>query len=224
MKRFFCIYLPIIILLVLGCTKDNGIISPEQPATDSLPNGIDSIAGENLLLNSGVEDWEMFLYEYPRKWLPPHGECNKVKRNNIFVFEGQYSAKMKSPESGVTARLAQLVKVTPGCKIRICFNYYVEQWKSNGARTYCYFRTGPQEATSISIADLRSIYSNDEYYIFRGGGYGKAYLPHTADTWLVFDETITIPDNANYFEFGINSYYGTTIYVDNCHIAPCTAM
>lgn len=218
MKRYFCIYLPIIILLLVGCTRDDGIVSPNQPATDSMPNDIDSISGENLLLNNGVEKWEMDFCEYPEKWLLPHGYCNKVTRNNSIVFEGKYSAKMKSPESGVTARIAQLIKVTPGCKIRIRFNYYVVQWKTNDARTYCYFRTGHQESTNISIADLRSIYSNDEYYIFRGGGYGKTYLPHTTNTWLVFDETITVPQNANYFEFGINSYYGTTIYVDNCYV------
>lgn len=218
MKRFFNIYLPIIILLLVGCTRDDGTVSPNQPATDSMPNDIDNISGENLILNNGVEKWEMDLCEYPENWLLPHGYCNKVTRNNSIVFEGKYSAKMKSPESGVTARIAQLIKVTPGCKIRIRFNYYVEKWKSNGARTYCYFRTGPQGSVSISIAGLRSIYSNDEYYVFRGGGYGKAYLPHTENTWLVFDETLTVPQDATHFEFGINSYYGTTIYVDECYI------
>ena len=44
------------------------------------------------------------------------------------------------------------------------------------------------------------------------------YLPHSLNTWLVFDETITVPSNANYFEFGINSYYENTIYVDDCYI------
>ena len=183
MKRFFNIYLPIIILLLVGCTRDDGTVSPNQPATDSMPNDIDSISGENLLLNNGVEKWEMDYCEYPENWLLPHGYCKKVTRNNSIVFEGKYSAKMKSSESGVTARIAQLIKVTPGCKIRIRFNYYVVQWKTNGARTYCYFRTGHQESTNI-----------------------------------VFDETITVPQNAKYFEFGINSYYGTIIYVDDCYI------
>lgn len=187
-----------------------------------MPNEIDSIAGVNILLNNGVETWQTHDCEYPLYWLPPHGYCNKVTQNWTVVFEGRYSAKMKALQTGVTARIAQLVKITPGCKIRIRFNYYVEQWKSNGARTYCYFRTGASENTSISIADLRSIYSNDEYYIFRGGGYGKAYLPHTTNKWLVFDETITVPPNANYFEFGINSYLGTVIYVDNFYVVKVT--
>ena len=215
MRRFFFIYLPIIILMAIGCTRDDSINSPDQSTTDGTPNGI---AGENLLLNNSVEEWDYNGCEHPLYWLIPSGDCDKVTRNNRIVFKDRYSAKMNAPKSGVTARIAQLIKVTPGCKIRIRFNYYVEKWGSNGARTYCYFRTGHQEATSISIADLRSIYSNDEYYVFRGGGYGKAYLPHTENTWLVFDEIITVPPTANYFEFGINSYYGTIIYVDDCYI------
>ena len=218
MRRYYSIYLLIIILFVVGCTRDDSMVILGQPAIDSMQNGIDSIVGENLLLNNGVEEWEMIYCEHPENWLLPYGYCDKVIRNNSIVLEGRYSARMKSTESGVTARIAQQVRVTPGCKIRIRFNYYVAQWKTNGARTYCYFRTGHQGSTNISIADLRSIYSNDEYYIFRGGGYGKAYLPHTANTWLVFDETLTVPQNANYFEFGINSYYGTTIYVDDCYV------
>ena len=215
-------------LVVTSCTIDEDRINSEQQpidSVDSLPsNDIsnDSIIGENLLLNNGVEKWDMNFCEYPHKWLIPHGYCNKVTRNREIVLEGQYSAKMKALEPGVTARIAQLVKITPGCRIRIRFNYYVEQWKTNGARTYCYFRTGAAENTSISISDLREIYTNDEYYIFRGGGYGKAYLPHTLNAWLVFDETIIAPSNANYFEFGVNSYLVTVIYVDNFYVVEVT--
>ena len=218
MKRLFNIHLLIYCLVAASCTIDD----PEKPtidSIDSLPNsGIDSITGDNLLLNNGVEKWEMDFCEHPEEWLLPHGYCNNVTRNQKIVFEGQYSAKMKALEKGTTARVAQLVKITPGYKIRIRFNYYVEQWKTNGARTYCYFRTGTAEHTNISISDLREIYTNAEYYIFRGGGYGTAYLPHSLNKWLVFDETITVPPDANYFVFGINSYYGATIYVDNCYI------
>lgn len=220
MKRHFCIFLTIIIFLVIGCTADDDAISSEQHTIDSIdstPNG-GSIAGNNLLLNNGVEVWNTLDCVFPKYWLPPEGDCYRVTRNQDVVFDGQFSAKMKAINTGTTARIHQLVEITPGCKIRIRFNYYIEQWNTNGARTYCYFRTGPAENTSMSIADLRSIYSDAEYYIFRGGGYGKAYLPHTLNTWLVFDETITVPQNANYFEFGINSYHGTTIYVDNCYV------
>jgi hypothetical protein len=125
---------------------------------------------------------------------------------------------MKSPESGVTARVSQLVRIKPGGKIRIFFKYYVEEWNTNGARTYCYFRTGATESTSIPIAELRSFYSPDDYYIFRGGGRGIKYLPHELGYWQTFDEVINVPPNANYFEFGINSYFRTVLYVDDCYI------
>lgn len=190
---------------------------PVTDSADSLPHN--DVYGENLLLNNSVEKWDMEICEHPLNWLLPHGYCNKVTRSSVLVFEGKYSARMKALEKGSTARIAQLVQITPGSKIRIRFNYYVVQWKANGARTYCYFRTDSQESTNISIAELRSIYTNEEYYIIRGGGYGEMYLPHTTDTWLVFDETITAPNTANYFEFGVNSYYGTVIYIDDFYIS-----
>lgn len=211
----------IVSFLVVGCTVDEQDITTEHPEipqnTDSLPNN-DSIVGENLLLNGSVEEWNTIPCEYPKDWLIPSGYCNKVKRNGNIVFNGRYSAKMKALESGVTARVSQLVRINPGGKIRICFKYYVEEWKTNGARTYCYFRTGAPESTSIPIAELRSFYSSDDYYIIRGGGRGIKYLPHELGCWQTFDEVINVPPNANYFEFGINSYFGTVLYVDDCYV------
>lgn len=211
----------IVSFLVVGCTVDENDVTTEQSgitqSTDSLPT-IDSIVGENLLLNGNVEEWNTITCEYPKDWLVPNGYCNKVKRNWNIVFNGRYSAKMKALESGVTARVSQLVRLNPGGKIRISFKYYVEEWKTNGARTYCYFQTGAAESTSIPIAELRSFYSSDDYYILRGGGRGINYLPHALGRWQTFDEVINVPPNANYFEFGINSYFGTVLYVDDCYI------
>jgi hypothetical protein len=70
----------------------------------------------------------------------------------------------------------------------------------------------------MSIEELKYFYDDDTYHILRGGGYGLTYLPHKLNVWLQFDEIIEVPPTAYYFEFGINSYCGTTIYVDDCHI------
>lgn len=224
MKRAGCLLLIISSILIIGCARDDDRLTNNDSVSNNSGSSsepgllFDSIVGENLLLNGGVEEWNRYGCEYPYNWLPPSGYCNKVTANYKYVFEGGFSAKMKALETGVSARMAQLVQITPGSKIRIHFVYYVEQWKTNGARTYCYFRTKGSESSSISISDLREIYTNDEYYIFRGGGYGKAFLPHELNTWLVFDETITVPQNATYFEFGINSYKGTIIYIDDCYV------
>ena len=51
-----------------------------------------------------------------------------------------------------------------------------------------------------------------------GGGYGKTYLPSDLNVWQTFDETVEVPPTAHYFVFGVNSYFGTTIYVDDCWV------
>ena len=172
---------------------------------------------ENLLKNGGLERWQTFPFLQATDWLLFNNDVN-VKKNHTIVYEGKYSAKMQSPEKGNTARIDQLISVYPGQKIRIRFKYYIEQWKSNGARIYCYFRTKQAEKYTMSIEELKNFYDEDTYHILRGGGYGLAYLPHKLNVWLQFDETIEVPPAAYYFEFGVNSYYGTTIYVDDCHI------
>lgn len=172
---------------------------------------------ENLLKNGGLESWDTFLFLQATDWLLFDSEVN-MKRSHDIVYEGRYSAKMQSQAKGNTARINQLITVYPGQKIRIRFKYYIEQWKSNGARTYCYFRTKQAEKYAMSIEELRSFYDEDTYRILRGGGYGLTYLPHKLNVWLQFDETIEVPPTAYYFEFGVNSYCGTTIYVDDCHI------
>lgn len=175
----------------------------------------------NMLKNGGLEEWSSFLTpEMPNGWSLPSNEY--VKQNKTVVYEGNSSAKMQSQEKGNTARLEQKVQVTPHETIRIRFHYYVEQWKSRGARTYCYFRTREAEVSNISTDELKTFYDDDTYYIIRGGGYGQTYLPHELNVWHTFDETIEVPPTATYFAFGINSYNGTTIYVDDCWIVDVT--
>ncbi|MBR0036420.1 MAG: hypothetical protein IJP70_02130 [Bacteroidales bacterium] len=179
-------------------------------------NNESNAEAENLLINGGMENWFLFTYEILDAWLC-HNNYN-VKRESKNVYEGHYSTKMQSKESGSTATVDQCIPVEPNGKIRIRFHYYVEQWKANGARTYCYFRTRSTESSTISADELKSFYDKDTYYIIRGGGYGLTYLPHDLNIWQVFDETIEVPPTATYFVFGVNSYYGTTIYVDDCWV------
>lgn len=98
----------------------------------------------------------------------------------------------------------------------------MEQWKSKGARTYCYFRTDAAETYNISADELQAFYGKEQYYIIRGGGYGITYFPHDLNVWQTFDETVEVPPTAHYFVFGVNSYYGTTIYVDDCWVTDVT--
>ncbi|MBR5802752.1 MAG: hypothetical protein IKY31_00180 [Bacteroidaceae bacterium] len=171
----------------------------------------------NLLKNGGLERWQTFPFLQATDWLLFDDDV-KVQMNRNIVYEEKFSAKMQSREIGSTARIDQLISVYPKQKIRIRFKYYVEQWKPKGARTYCYFRTERAEKYTLSIDELEDIYDKDTYHIFRGGGYGLAYFPHKLNVWLQFDETIEVPSTAHYFVFGINSYCGTTIYIDDCHI------
>ena len=66
-----------------------------------------------------------------------------------------------------------------------------------------------------TVDELKAFYDTNTYYIIRGGGYGLSYFPHELNCWQTFDETIEVPATANYFVFGINSYYGTAIYIDD---------
>lgn len=179
----------------------------------------EEVAGQNLLTNGGLEQWDNgsdSAYNNLIGWFS-HNNHN-VKRSETVVTEGTYSAKMSSQKTGSTARIDQRIPVVPGSRIRIRFSYYVEQWKSKGARTYCYFRTAPAEQYNLSADELQAFYSDEEYYIIRGGGRGLTYFPHELDVWQTFDETIEVPPTAHYFVFGINSYHGTTIYVDDCYV------
>ena len=235
------IYITVLVAIALyaSCTRDD-YVPPETGQTpqeeivdsiitDSIPieeddNGPinDTIppVEENLLLNGGLEQWidpqTADSYDIPEHWFR-HNNLN-VRKNTTIVSEGIYSAKMESLETGSTARVDQRVPVTPGSRIRIRFSYYVEQWKSKGARTYCYFRTAAAEAYNIPASDLKEFYGKEAYYIIRGGGYGLTYLPHDLNVWQTFDETIEVPPTANYFVFGVNSYHGTIIYVDDCYV------
>lgn len=224
-KHFFLVFL--LCGFFIGCNTDddrqmeyNKTINTDENERD---NSSSNNEEKNLLKNGGMESWLNILpvsYDTMQGWSLNHS--NNVKRDNIIVYEGKFSARLKSEENGSTATVSQLIAVEPNHKIRIKFHYYVEQWKTNGARTYCYFRTNAAEKYNISIADLRAVYDKNEYYIIRGGGYGLTYLPHNLNQWLLFDEIIEVPKSATYFLFGINSYYGTTIYVDDCYVIDVT--
>lgn len=112
----------------------------------------------NLLINGGLEEWIWIAYplDMPEGWFC-HNNTN-VRKEHTKLYEGSYSAKMQAQEKGNSAILDQRISVFPGQKIRIRFHYYVEQWKSKGARTYCYFRTGAAENYNISADELRSFY------------------------------------------------------------------
>ena len=208
------------VLMLVACTQED--LAFDSIGSSSAHNNNeepDVIYGCNLLKNGGLEEWRVLpnsMYDYITDWLP-HNNGN-VKMDWKTVCEGSRSAKMKSLKSGSTARVDQCIPVIPGNRIRIRFKYYVEQWKTNGARTYCYFRTEAVESSTISADELKAFYSDNEYCVIRGGGYGIKYLPHSTGIWLTFDETIIVPPTANYFVFGVNSYFGTIIYVDDCYV------
>ena len=224
-----CKSLPLVCLLILlvGCEKQKyeDFVEPEPDPINIIPytekeegegEREDIDEGQNLLINGGLENWTLSPYNMPNYWLC-HNNYN-VKRDYKVVCEGRYSAKMQSLEKGSTARIDQVVPVTPNKRIRIRFHYAITQWKDKGARTYCYFRTRAAESSTISAEALNYFYDTNTLRIIRGGGYGLTYFPNELNKWLTFDEMIEVPPSANYFAFGINSYYGTTIYVDDCWV------
>ncbi len=224
--------LPCLYLLLAGCEKQKyeDFIEPEPEPVNIISytnddskdvdpdrDSEDIDEGQNLLTNGGLEEWEtLWGPEMPKRWSLPSNDY--VKREKSAHYDGNYCAKMQSLEKGKTARLEQKIQVTPNKKIRIRFHYAITQWKDKGARTYCYFRTQSAESSTISAEAMNHFYDANTLHIIRGGGYGLTYFPHELNKWLTFDETIEVPSTANYFAFGINSYYGTIIYVDDCWI------
>ncbi len=218
-KHIFYWLFPFVLMLVACSREDVVFDSIDSSLTPNNNEEPEVMYGCNLLKNGGLEDWEVVpigMYDYIIDWLP-HNNGN-VKMEWVTVCEGKRSAKMKSLKTGSSARVDQCIPVIPGDRIRIRFNYFVEQWKTNGARTYCYFRTKAVESSTIPTDELKAFYSDNDYYVIRGGGYGIKYLPHSTGIWQTFDETIVVPPTANYFVFGVNSYYGTTIYIDDCYV------
>lgn len=230
MKKTACCIIIITLALLCGCEKQEYeevkedvkfAFAATDTESDNEGNSRGNSTEQNLLVNGGLEEWSTFITpEMPKGWSLPHNLF--VKQNRTIVYEGCSSAKMQSNEKGETARLEQKIMVIPHEMLKIRFRYYIEKWKSKGARTYCYFRTDAAEKYNISADELESFYGKDTYYIIRGGGYGLTYFPHELNVWQTFDETIEVPPTANYFVFGINSYYGTTIYVDDCWVIDVT--
>lgn len=173
-------------------------------------------SGDNLLENNSFEEI-VFMEDNIFKGWSCHNNSNVV-RSNDFAYDGKYSAKMSSKETGNTAIVNQVVEVIPNSVIRIRHHYYIKQWKDKGARMYCYFRERHAESSTLSNDYLKEFYDAKTMRIIRGGGYNLTYFPHTLNQWLLFDETITVPPDANYFVFEIHSFYGTTLYVDDCFV------
>ena len=224
-----CIIHVIICVLMSFCIScgadDNDVLVPQNTIQDDVDKGDDNstsddkIEGPNLLLNGNLEKWGNVFWgmgNCPEGWSLPSNDYTKNEK--VIVYEGQNSVKLQSLEKGVTARLEQKIMVNSGSKIRILFHYFINQWQSKGARTYCYFRTGSAEKYNISAEDLKAFYGEKVYRVIRGGGNNLTYFPSNMNVWQVFDETIEVPPTATYFVFGINSYLGTTIYVDDCYV------
>ena len=132
------------------------------------------------------------------------------------VYEGESSAKLSSPESGITAFISQKVGVSPGHHIRIAFHYRMDYAKGTGARMYCYFRENG--SSNISNDVLYTFYDEPTLNVIRGGGYDIDMFSDTKGEWEMFDYTIQVPAIAHYFVFEIHAYVGTDFYVDDCYV------
>lgn len=173
----------------------------------------------NLLTNGNCERWTSSMFtgnsSYLDGWSMKENHSSLFKESEV-VYEGKYAAKLCTPKSGITAFISQKVSVSPGHRLRIFFRYYLEHGSGNNARTYCYFRENSN--SNISVDKLDTFYDDKTLNIIRGGGYGLSRFPSETGVWKTFDYVITTPAIAYYFVFEIRSYFGTTIYVDDCYV------
>jgi len=213
MRYFSFILLSCLTFIYSSCVKGIEEDTDEQPIPEEPTQLI------NLLSNGNCEKWVNHLggkEEYLDGW-SMRTHQGSVFAEHKFVYEGTASAKLCSPQKGITAFVSQSVCVTPGHRIRIVHHYLMKKESGNGARMYCYFRQGGA-STNISNSVLETFYDENTLGIIRGGGYGISGFSDTAGEWESFDYTIRVPAIANYFVFEIHSYAGTTFYVDDCYV------
>lgn len=206
--------------LLLSCFLFlNSCAKELEEKTNELPSQEELTQLMNLLTNGNCEKWAYFKMntsaDYLSGWAMKENNGTVFRESNV-ICEGRYSAKLCSPQKGVTAFISQTIKVAPGHRIRICHNYLMEQLSGNGAKMYCYFRES--RSSNIPNNTLTTFYDDSTLNIIRGGGYGIAKFSDTNGKWENFDYIIRVPAIANYFVFEIHSYAGTVFYVDDCYV------
>ena len=170
---------------------------------------------QNLLINGNCENWTTINKPSLLNGWSLHNYNYTFLEYNT-VYEGKYSVKLSTQFKGKTATLSQRVEVVPGHRIRIAHHYLIEESTGNSARMYCYFQTTLNRNIPNDI--LKNYFDAKTIKIIRGGGYGMTSFPIETNQWKAFDYSITVPPTAHYFVFEIHSYYGTTIYIDNCFV------
>lgn len=203
---YFCI-------LFVSCTNDLEEEKDAVPADSDIRDIPDRIM--NLLENGDCEKWYNWESEYLSGWSLRDNHGSVQEECNI-VYEGECSAKLSSPKSGITASVSQCVSVSPGHHIRIYFHYYIKNCSGTKPRMYCYFREDSSKNIRNDI--LSTLYDSNTMMIIRGGGYGEPNFPLNLGEWNLFDYVIQVPAIANCFVFEVHSYIGTTMYIDDCYV------
>lgn len=210
------------LLLASSCVKEVGEdlesslpTPPKEEGKDEKPTRL-----MNLLKNGDCEKWcdRIFISasrDYLDGWSLKENHGSLSQERNI-VCEGKYSAKLHSPQTGITAFISQKVKINPGHRIRLYFSYLLEGYSGTPPRMYCYIRENGTHNIANNI--LREFYDDATLCVIRGGGYGQKSFPVCKGEWQVFDYTIQMPAIAEYFVFEIHSYAGTVLYIDDCYV------
>lgn len=200
----------IVFLLFASCVEgkdeeENESLLPEEPAQVM-----------NLLDNGRCENWLSDLHgDYLSGWsLKEHN--GTVFEESVLVYEGIRSAKLHSYKSGITAFISQKISVSSGHRIRIRFRFFLDKYSGTAPRMYCYFKES--RSKNISNSALKEMYDEKTLGIIRGGGYGLKSFPIREGEWQLFDYTIQVPAIAHYFVFEIHSYFGATLYIDDCYV------
>lgn len=217
MRYLYCF---IIVLLYQSCVKEIGNEAQTENVNQEESEELTQLM--NLLINGNCEKWVWFPSsnikdggDYLSGWYLKDNKGSVFCESDI-IYEGQHSAKLSSPQSGVTAFISQKVEVPPGHRIRIVFHYRMDYIEGTGARMYCYFR---ENGTSNIANDiLYTFYDEATLDIIRGGGYDIDEFSDTKGEWRKFDYTIQVPAIAHYFVFEIHAYVGTNLYVDDCYV------
>lgn len=216
--RYFYSLLSAIIFLCLSCINE---IEDDSSQEEQQGQEEELTQVTNLLENGSCEEWIQFPITLTKESYYLSGWSLEDNHGTVFqereiVYEGDYAAKLCSPDTGITAFISQPIYITSGHRLRIAFHYRMDYQSGTGARMYCYFREGG--SSNIPNDVLCTFYDDATLDIIRGGGYGINKFDDTNGKWQFFDYTIQAPAIANRFVFEIHSYAGTTFYVDDCYV------
>lgn len=175
-------------------------------------------AQTNLLTNGSFEEWANGT---PTGWSvvdTPSGYTITAETDT--VFDGTNSAKVNVPLAASASYISwtqSIASLTPGKTYTLSMSYYIKSGDGTDARIWCNFKSGDTFFTDTELI------ATGLYPILRGPGNesptGSSYFPDEKGAWKTYTVDVTIPANADGFDFQFRTHKGSVVYWDKFSFA-----